>query len=150
MAAEEILRFALFKEVLRAERRKRRKLNNGLTQDGEGSDEDGEGEEEEEGEVEPVTEGERQRAREKARRLEKEDRAAAAPSPRARRDTTAPAAPAPAAPEEVAEDDDMNGADALLGNTDISPERYVSLLLPSSPFPFHPSTYILVDNWLMD
>jgi DNA replication licensing factor MCM3 len=135
MAAEEILRFALFKEVLRAERRKRRKLNNGLTQDGEGSDEDGEGEEEE-GEEEPVTEGERQRAREKARRLEKEDRPA--PAPRARRDTTAPAPTPAAAAEEMAEDDDMDGADAVLDDTDITSERYVFFFSFFFPFPNYP------------
>lgn len=130
MAAEEILRFALFKEVLRAERRKRRKLNNGATQtEGEeGSDEDGEGEEEEQDEQEPaVTEGERQRAREKARRLEKEEReaeaasAAEAAAPRARRDRSAPVAQ----PRGAEEDDDMAGAEASLGG-DITSERLVS------------------------
>lgn len=59
MAAEEILRFALFKEVLKPERRKKRKLNTGKSKrsDGSGSDDsdeedeideelDGEGEDE--------------------------------------------------------------------------------------------------------
>jgi DNA replication licensing factor MCM3 len=47
MAAEEILRFALFKEVLKPEKRKKRKLNTGKSKrsDGSGSDDsDGEGE----------------------------------------------------------------------------------------------------------
>ena len=81
MAAEEILRFALFKEVLKPERRKKRKLNNGQSvEDGSGSeDEDVEGEAEGEGEEEDgvesalngVTETQRVRAREKGRRLER-------------------------------------------------------------------------------
>ncbi|KAG8959874.1 MCM DNA helicase complex subunit [Tulasnella sp. 419] len=50
-AAHEILRFALFKEVLKPERRKKRKLNTGMAVDGEDSneeDEDAEGSEDEE------------------------------------------------------------------------------------------------------
>ncbi|EIW70928.1 hypothetical protein TREMEDRAFT_28916 [Tremella mesenterica DSM 1558] len=57
MAAEEILRFALFKEVLKAERKKRRKLNTGLA-----GPEDEEDETDEEEENEDVT---RARAKEK-------------------------------------------------------------------------------------
>jgi DNA replication licensing factor MCM3 len=40
MAAEEILRFALFKEVLKPERRKKRKLNTGKSKRSDGSDSD--------------------------------------------------------------------------------------------------------------
>lgn len=51
--AEEILRFALFKEVVKREKRKKRKLNTGVAAvagdgDSEGEDEDAEGSEEEE------------------------------------------------------------------------------------------------------
>jgi len=46
-AAHEILRFALFKEVLRPERRKKRKLNSGMAVDGSDEEEDGEGSEDE-------------------------------------------------------------------------------------------------------
>lgn len=70
MAAEELLRFALFKEVLRPERRKRRKLNPGV---GGGSDDESgedESDREEEEEVAPISQRVRDAAREKARRLE--------------------------------------------------------------------------------
>lgn len=54
MAAEEILRFALFKEVMKRHKRKRRKLNHGgagaRRGDGESDDEDAEGSEDEEDE----------------------------------------------------------------------------------------------------
>jgi DNA replication licensing factor MCM3 len=125
MAAEEILRFALFKEVLRAERRKRRKLNHGTQEPGdEGTDDDGEGEDE--AEPEAVTEGERQRAATraaaKAKRLEREESEAvrdAEAAARPRRDPVAqPAAGA------AGEDDAMAGADATRRGT-ISVERYV-------------------------
>lgn len=50
MAAEEILKFALFKEVLKPERRKRRKLNTGAAGAGAATDdEDGEGTDDEAG-----------------------------------------------------------------------------------------------------
>ncbi|KAG8714802.1 MCM DNA helicase complex subunit [Ceratobasidium sp. 394] len=49
MAAEEILKFALFKEVLKPERRKRRKLNTGAAGAGAQSDEDADGSDEEMG-----------------------------------------------------------------------------------------------------
>ncbi|KAG9120001.1 MCM DNA helicase complex subunit [Ceratobasidium sp. 392] len=49
MAAEEILKFALFKEVLKPERRKRRKLNTGAAGAGAQSDEEGDGSDEEMG-----------------------------------------------------------------------------------------------------
>ena len=53
MAAEEIMRFALYKEVLKRQRRKKRKLNNGgasgaRPDDDEGSGEESDGEEDEE------------------------------------------------------------------------------------------------------
>lgn len=49
--AEELLRFALFKEVPKRQRRTKRKLNNGVakqSKEGEGSDESGDEEDEEE------------------------------------------------------------------------------------------------------
>jgi DNA replication licensing factor MCM3 len=50
-AAHEILRFALFKEVLKPERRKKRKLNSGMAVDGsDEEEEDGEGSDDEEAE----------------------------------------------------------------------------------------------------
>jgi DNA replication licensing factor MCM3 len=70
MAAEELLRFALFKEVLRPERRKRRKLNNA----GMAVSDDEETDEESEEESVPAagpSESQRTRAREKAKRLER-------------------------------------------------------------------------------
>jgi len=80
LAAEEILRFALFKEVLKPERRKKRKLNNGQPVDGEGSsdEEDVEGEEEEET---GVTVSQRERAREKNQRLDRAGPSRPAPGP---------------------------------------------------------------------
>lgn len=55
--AEEILRFALFKEVVKREKRKKRKLNTGAAaaagDDTEGEDEDAEGSDEEEEEAPP-------------------------------------------------------------------------------------------------
>ncbi|KAK4686427.1 DNA replication licensing factor MCM3, partial [Tremellales sp. Uapishka_1] len=83
MAAEEILRFALFKEVLKPQRRKKRKLNNGQGVD-EGSDEEDEEEDENENEEEEtagVTEREREKAREKAKRIESPGVPDAAPEP---------------------------------------------------------------------
>lgn len=80
IAAEEILRFALFKEVLKADKtRKRRKLDkNGRRRAGSGSgsesgeEEEGEGEEDAEGEdvVDAETEARAARAAEKAKRME--------------------------------------------------------------------------------
>jgi len=80
LAAEEILRFALFKEVLKPERRKKRKLNNGQPVDGEGSsdEEDVEGEEEEDT---GVTVSQRERAREKNQRLDRAGPSQPAPGP---------------------------------------------------------------------
>ncbi|GMK54294.1 hypothetical protein CspeluHIS016_0108800 [Cutaneotrichosporon spelunceum] len=73
IAAEELLRFALFKEVVRPERRKRRKLNDG----GSRSDDESDTEDEEElleEEIAAPTETDRQRAREKVERLERSQR----------------------------------------------------------------------------
>lgn len=142
MAAEEILRFALFKEVLRPERRKRRKLNNGIHADGDS--EDGEGEEEDEEEEpleergEAVTEGERQRAREKAKRIEEE------PSQRRAESADRPAQ----VPMGDDDDEDMARAEASMG-VEITADRYVLLLFPLFPLflflyrpPFPPSSYL--------
>lgn len=151
MAAEEILRFALFKEVLRAERRKRRKLNNGVPVDGDGDGSDEEEEEEvpEEEQVEAVTKGERERAKAKARRLEREEeeeaealragrQASAGAAGGARVGEQASGGPSAAAPRQAAgddEDEDMDGAEASLG-VDITDERYVSFHFAN---PFHHS-----------
>lgn len=74
MAAEELLRFALFKEVIRPERRKRRKLNGGGQADSEDEDET-DAEEELEEEQEAVDRRDnaaspREQARRKARQIE--------------------------------------------------------------------------------
>jgi DNA replication licensing factor MCM3 len=112
MAAEEILRFALFKEVLKAERRKRRKLNNGQPVEGESDEEDeeedGEQEEEEGAEAggQGVTESQRERAREKARRMEG--------GPALRGAQGRSREPTAEQPQEDEDDVDMDGADAAL------------------------------------
>lgn len=74
MAAEELLRFALFKEVVRPERRKRRKLNaggNAVTDDEDETDAEEDLEEEQEAvDVRDNGESPRERARRKAREIE--------------------------------------------------------------------------------
>lgn len=135
MAAEELLRFALFKEVLKPERRKRRKLNKGVSAE-DGSDEeedeeadgDADGDEDDE-DVPGVTASQRERAREKAKRMEgpgpvpaRSPSAAAGPGP----STQASAIAADTAADE--EDIDMEGAEGLLeaedqSSTTISPAR---------------------------
>lgn len=108
MAAEEILRFALFKEVLKQTRRKKRRLNNGQLVDVNSDEEDEEEPEDEEaagadgesdGEevVNAVTKSQRQRAKEKAARIERSQSRA----------------PVPGGGD--AEDDDMAGAEESLG-----------------------------------
>nr|XP_018263376.1 minichromosome maintenance protein 3 [Kwoniella dejecticola CBS 10117]OBR85534.1 minichromosome maintenance protein 3 [Kwoniella dejecticola CBS 10117] len=110
MAAEEILRFALFKEVLKPERRKRRKLNAGVPVD---SDEEEDDEEDEEqvtaGAGAGVTESQRERAREKNRRME------GGPALRGSTPRAAPgSAPIPQTPGDRDEDDiDMDASLAL-------------------------------------
>lgn len=103
MAAEEILRFALFKEVLKQTRRKKRRLNNGQLVDvaSDEGDEDEDEEEErdngEEGEEVTVTRSQRQRARDKAARIERSE------------------SRAPGAGDANDDDVDMEGAEASLG-----------------------------------
>lgn len=78
VAAEEILRYALFKEVVKTQRRKKRRLNNGrLEEDSDEEDDEGadehageEGEGEDEIEAGGVTASQVDRAWEKAKRLE--------------------------------------------------------------------------------
>lgn len=108
-AAEALLRFALFKEVLKPERRKRRKLNTGQHMDDD-TDEEGEEDdaEEEEGQdvnevTTAVTASQRQRAKEKAARLERPPTATPGPGPSTQ-----------AAAARDDDDEDMDGADALL------------------------------------
>jgi DNA replication licensing factor MCM3 len=124
-AAEALLRFALFKEVLKPERRKRRKLNTGMHMDDE-TDEEGEDdeEEEEEGQAQitreemPITASQRQRAKDKAARLERQRSATASasggPGP-----SSQAAAAAQGANEDDDEDDDMEGAETLLAEEPI-------------------------------
>ncbi|OCF31031.1 minichromosome maintenance protein 3 [Kwoniella heveanensis BCC8398] len=114
MAAEEILRFALFKEVLKPERRKRRKLNPGQNADDsdatdeEDDEEDGEGDEDISG---GVTTSQRERAREKNRRMEGgPPRRGGASTPR-----SAAASAGPGANGNDEDDVDMGEAEASLG-----------------------------------
>jgi DNA replication licensing factor MCM3 len=110
-AAEALLRFALFKEVLKPEKRKRRKLNTGQHMDDEtdeeGDEEEGEEEEGQDGTNEvtsAITASQRQRAKEKAARLER--RPTATPGP-------GPSTQAAAAGNDD-DDEDMEGAEGLL------------------------------------
>ncbi|CAD6577009.1 MAG: MCM DNA helicase complex subunit [Tremellales sp. Tagirdzhanova-0007] len=107
LAAEEILRFALFKEVLKPERRKKRKLNNGQPGEGEGSSDEeiGEGEEEDEVRADAVTSTQRDRAREKNQRL----------------DAAGPSQPRPAAARQD-EDVDMAMTDEI-ATSELASER---------------------------
>ena len=109
LAAEEILRFALFKEVLKPERRKKRKLNNGQPGEGEGSSDEeiGEGEEEDEVRADAVTSTQRDRAREKNQRL----------------DAAGPSQPRPAAARQD-EDVDMAMTDEI-ATSELASERLV-------------------------
>lgn len=101
MAAEELLRFALFKEVVRPERRKRRKLNGGAARSDDESESDEEEEEELlEEEIAAPTEADRQRAREKAERLERRNRRGGSSA-------------APAAPEADIDAEEAEAAEAL-------------------------------------
>ncbi|WVW83594.1 hypothetical protein I302_105615 [Kwoniella bestiolae CBS 10118] len=114
MAAEEILRFALFKEVLKPERRKRRKLNAGVSVDE--SDEEEDQEEGEEKVTTGVTESQRERAREKNRRMEGGPPLRGTPTPRTPRATRSTTGAAAAGAGEDEEDDvDMGEAEASLG-----------------------------------
>ncbi|ORY32621.1 MCM2/3/5 family-domain-containing protein [Naematelia encephala] len=113
IAAEEILRFALFKEVVRPERRKKRKLVNGqsIEVDADEEEEDVEEEGEEEG---GVSDEQRRRAQEKSRRLEGDGQ----PGPSRQ----------PVQGDDAEDDVDMDGAEAALAQdelstTDISAER---------------------------
>ena len=110
MAAEEILRFALFKEVLKVQRRKKRRLNNGqivdVASDEEDDDEDvaeeDEGEENGDDEVTTVTKSQRQRAKEKAARIERQSQSQQ---------------------PEANDDDDMEGAEALVAAVEDDAEQ---------------------------
>lgn len=114
-AAEALLRFALFKEVLKPERRKRRKLNTGIHNDDDEEEEEGEtdeeGDEQDNGEeevVNPITASQRQRAKEKAARLVTPT-PAAAPGP-----GPATQASRRQVDQQDDEDVDMEGAEGLL------------------------------------
>ena len=109
--AEEILRFALFKEVLRRQHRKKRKLNNGGA-NAVDDDEEGEGEEESDSEDEEEEEA--------PQRMEM-------PKPKGKSPAPAKASPAP-----QSQDDDVQMGDAEAGGLadgGIRPDRCVSLIL---------------------
>ncbi|KAL7421554.1 MCM DNA helicase complex subunit [Cryptotrichosporon argae] len=114
-AAEELLRFALFKEVLKPERRKKRKLNNGIAaSDSDSEEEDAEAEEEEE--EGGVTEQDRQRARDKAKRME-------GPGPSRQPSAT----PRPAQAQGDDDDVDMAGAEDVLAEEALADDGPASL-----------------------
>ncbi|WWC93896.1 hypothetical protein V866_000733 [Kwoniella sp. B9012] len=120
MAAEEILRFALFKEVLKPERRKRRKLNAGVSvDDSDEEDEQEDAEGEEEVTTGGVTESQRERAREKNRRMEGGPplRGVSTPTPSTPRATRSAAAAAGVTAGQGEDEDDveMGEAEASLG-----------------------------------
>jgi DNA replication licensing factor MCM3 len=116
-AAEGILRFALFKEVLRIQRRKRRKTNAGGRVGSDDETDEDEGSSDEEGAErnghrrEEVVEEERRRAQEKARRLEMQSQGPGQGRPATRASQQAPpqdGARGPQVPEEGG-DADMEG-----------------------------------------
>lgn len=113
MAAEELLRFALFKEVMKPERRKKRKLNKGTAAGGAGDDDsDGDSDvpEDEEGD-----EAESESAAAKAKRMEMPTNSPAPANGRPRRGTASPqkkgGAPADDDEEEINVDDLLMEAD---------------------------------------
>ena len=114
MAAEEILRFALFKEVLKPERRKKRKLNSGRAHVG--SDESGEESEEAEEETGPTrmtgTESDAILAAQKAKRIEDDDE-------------DMMDADAPATQSQTQTQDDSQNPDE--SNAGVSPQRFVAV-----------------------
>ncbi|CAL1696311.1 unnamed protein product [Somion occarium] len=112
--AEAILRFALYKEVLRRKARKKRKLNHGGAVQGEGSDvdTDGEGEEEDEDEDEEVPARMERPQPEKAKDI---------PDPNANRDPIW---------GDSTQDIEMDGVEPAVGPTEdggIRPERVARL-----------------------
>ena len=115
LVAESILRFALFKEVLRRKRHKKRKLNNGAVQTlGEGSgDEDGDGDESSSDESEE----------------EEEPKRMATPKAKGKSPTPVPAkkpaVPQPDADGDVEMEDGDGAGEAGLVNGAIRPERCV-------------------------
>ncbi|WOO85896.1 DNA replication licensing factor mcm3 [Vanrija pseudolonga] len=120
LAAEELLRYALFKEVIRPERRKRRKLNPGAGSDASSDEED----EEEEEEGAEVTASQREKAAEKAKRIERTS--PQRPGRPSRRRGAPSATPAPAADadaEAVDQDIDMAEVEEEEGSATIDPAR---------------------------
>ena len=114
--AEEILRFALFKEVLRRKRHKKRKLNNGAVQTlGEGSgDEDGDESSSDESEEE-----------EEPKRMATPKAKGKSPTPVPAKK---PAVPLPDADGDVEMEDGDGAGEAGLVNGAIRPERCVLAL----------------------
>jgi DNA replication licensing factor MCM3 len=142
-AAEGILRFALFKEVLRIQRRKRRKLNAGGRAGSDDETDEDEASSDEEGGVganganghqrEEVLEEERRRAAEKARRIEQQSQGGGRPNTRASQQVPReqPQEQGQGQGQEGGEDQDMEGAaGAGAGGVDVSPERYVQQTSP--------------------
>ena len=103
MAAEEILRYALFKEVVKAQKKKKRRLNNGQMVEVDSDDEEDDDAGREEEEDDQVTRSQHQRAADKNARLES-----------ARRERSVTAQRQQQQPRDEDEDDDMEGAEALV------------------------------------
>ena len=112
--AEGILRFALFKEVLRRTHRKKRKLNNGGVGAANGDDED----EDEDGEETDDSEDEEEEEAPKRMEMPKGKGKGKSPTP------------VPAKPKPVSDDADVTMVDddgvAGLDNGGIRPDRYVA------------------------
>lgn len=109
--AEEVLRFALFKEVLRRTRRKKRKLNNGAV---EALDED-----DEDGEAEGASDEESEEEEEAPQRM-------ATPKPKAKPvPKPSPGAAWDADDVQMGDGPDV-AADAAADSQGIRPDRYVS------------------------
>lgn len=119
IAAEEILRFALFKEVVKVDRRKRRRLNTAAGSDDEEDEEDAseDGEEDEE-RVTSQSEARAARAAAKAKRMEMPTPSAAG-SPAAAAASPSPQPQAPAAAEDI----DMDEAQEEQASGPITKER---------------------------
>jgi DNA replication licensing factor MCM3 len=108
MAAEELLRFALFKEVMKPERRKKRKLNKGTAAGG-GGDDDSDADSDAPEDEDADEEAESESAAAKAKRMEMPAGSPAPTNGRPRRGTASPqkkgAAPADDDEEEINVDD---------------------------------------------
>jgi DNA replication licensing factor MCM3 len=131
MVAEGILRFALFKEVMKKSSNKRRKLNTGKAADSEGSDEEGE-DNNEEGESEQETSDEEPEDQPRTRSNAKPSGRAAAPRrSKAAASVTSPTATSRHSGAMETQDTDMMELDESqgAGTAQVAPERYVQSYL---------------------